>query len=64
MKTKIREYREKKGISQEELSRISGVSRTIISGLETGLIEETSSVTMKKIADALGKKIQTIFFID
>ena len=64
MKTKIREYREKKGISQEELSKISGVSRTIISGLETGLIEETSSVTMKKIADALGKKIQTIFFID
>ena len=49
-------------MSQEDLSKESGVSRTIISGLESGAIKETSTKTLKKIARALGKKVSDIFF--
>lgn len=58
----IKEMREKKGMSQEELSKTSGVSRTIISGLEAGTITVTTTKTLSKIADALGVKVSDIFF--
>lgn len=59
---KIREIRKQLNISQEELSKKSSVSRTIISGLETGKITVTTTETLKKIAEALGKTIGDIFF--
>lgn len=59
---KIKEARQAMGLSQEELSEKSGVSRTIISGLETGRLTVTTTGTVKKIADALGKKVSEIFF--
>ena len=59
---KIRECREELGISQEELSKRSKVSRTIISGLESGSISVTTTETLLKIAGALGKKVSEIFF--
>ena len=62
MKFRIRECRERKNMSQEELSKKAGVSRAVISGLETGELENTTAVTMKKIADALGMKVTEIFF--
>lgn len=62
MDNKIKEYREKINMTQEELATKSGVSRAIISGLENNHIDVTTNVTMRKIADALGKKVQTIFF--
>ena len=49
---KIKEAREKAGMSQDELSKKSGVSRTIISGLETGTINVTTTRTLKKIAES------------
>lgn len=58
---KIKEAREKVGMSQDELSKKSGVSRTIISGLETGTINVTTTRTLKKIAEALGIKVSDIF---
>lgn len=58
---KIKEAREKAGMSQDELSKKSGVSRTIISGLETGTINVTTTRTLKKIAEALGIKVSDIF---
>ena len=58
---KIKEAREKAGMSQDELSKKSGVSRTIISGLETGAINVTTTRTLKKIAEALGIKVSDIF---
>ena len=58
---KIKEAREKAGMSQDELSKKSGVSRTIISGLETGTINVTTTRTLKKIAEALGKNVSDIF---
>lgn len=59
---KIKEVRESKGMSQEELAKKSNVSRTIISGLETGKIKITTTETLIKIANALDKKVSDIFF--
>lgn len=61
---KIKEFRIKKGISQELLSKKSGVSRSIISGLETGRIDTTTTSTLKKIAEALECSISEIFFTE
>lgn len=61
---KVKECREALGISQEELAEKSDVSRTIISGLETGSIKITTTGTLIKIAKALGKKVSDIFFED
>ena len=63
MEFKIKERREEAGISQEELSKKSGVSRTIISGLESGTITTTTTKTLAKIAEALGLKVSDIFLI-
>ena len=62
MQYKIREYREELKMSQVDLSRKSRVSRSIISGLESGTITVTTTETLSKIAEALGKKVSEIFF--
>lgn len=49
-------------MSQCELAEKSGVSRTIISGLECGSITTTTTDTLLKIARALNKKVADIFF--
>ena len=58
---KIKELREEAGMSQAELSLKSGVSRSIINGLETGRTTTTTTDTLKKIAFALDKKVSEIF---
>lgn len=58
---KIKEFREELGLSQLQLSEKANVSRTIISGLENGKINVTSTKTLAKIAEALGKKVSEIF---
>ena len=59
---KIRECRNEINMSQEELSKKSGVSRTIISGLENGTITVTTTDTLLRIARAMNKKVVDIFF--
>ncbi len=49
-------------MSQVELAKKAKVSRTIISGLESGSITVTTTDTLLKIARALGKKVSEIFF--
>ena len=49
-------------MTQEELAKKAGVSRTIISGLENGTITVTTTGTLSKIANALGKRVSDIFF--
>lgn len=61
---KIKECREEVKMSQEELSEKSGVSRAIISGLESGRTSVTTTKTLEAIANALGKNISDIFFVD
>lgn len=59
---RIKEYREELKMSQTELSEKAKVSRTIISGLESGSITVTTTETLLKIAKALGKNVSDIFF--
>lgn len=61
MQYRIKKYREEMKISQVELANRSKVSRGIISGLESGAITVTTTETLSKIADALGKKVSDIF---
>lgn len=61
---KIREMREAKDMTQEELSEKSGISRVTISGLENGTERNTTSKTLVKIAKALGCTVDQIFFAD
>ena len=62
MAYRIKECREEIGMSQEELATKANVSRTIISGLETGTIKVTTTGTLLKIAEALNKKVSDICF--
>ena len=59
---RIKECREAMKMTQEELSEKADVSRTIISGLESGAIRVTTTETLLKIARALNKKVADIFF--
>ena len=52
IKFKIKEIRENKGISLNQLSKISGVSSTHINDIERGIKEPTLSMLIK-IARAL-----------
>lgn len=61
MEFKVKERREKEGMTQEELSKRSGVSRTIISGLESGTIKTTTTKTLLSIAEALNCKVSDVF---
>lgn len=61
MQYNIRKYRLEQNKSQQKLAKESGVSRAIISGLESGTIVVTTTDTLIKIASALGKKVSEIF---
>lgn len=62
LKFRIKEQREKTGMTQAQLAKKSNVSRTIISGLESGTITVTTTETLSKIANALDKSVSDIFF--
>lgn len=61
MRYRIKEFREEKKLTQEELARNANVSRAIISGLESGSITVTTTGTLSRIASALDKKVSEIF---
>ncbi len=64
LKNILKEAREEARMSQEELSKKSGVSRTIISELENQKTEVITNITLEKLAIALGKKVTDIFFTE
>lgn len=59
---KIREFREKQNMTQQELSEKSGISRAYISQLENNDSLIVKSSTMLSIASALKKPVGSIFF--
>lgn len=61
MKYKVKDCRERLGMTQEELSKESKVSRTIISGLESGKEIVTSTDTLTRLARALRCSVSDIF---
>lgn len=62
MQNRVREYREKNNMTQEELANKSDVSRNTISALETDANTNVTYKVMEKIAKALNEKVATIFF--
>lgn len=62
MNNKVKEFRQAQGLSQEELSIKSGVSRPTISMIETNTLDNIESKTMLKLAKALNCDIGDIFF--
>ena len=62
MKYRVKELRESSGMTQQELAEKAGVSRTIVSGLESGTTEVTTTKTLLRIAEALNVKVSELFF--
>lgn len=54
----IRDIRNKEGMTQEELAKLSGTSKTYISRVENNLIEPEFTTLYKIIELGLGKKIR------
>ena len=53
MNFRIKPYRKALNLTHQELADKSGISRTTISGLETGLLTVTSTATLERIAAVL-----------
>jgi transcriptional regulator with XRE-family HTH domain len=57
---KLREARLDRGLSQEELHEMTGVSRDTISKMETGDRPNPHPRTLRKLAEALGVSVADI----
>lgn len=60
---RIRELREQVGLTQEELSTKSGISRATIWALECGEDKVTTTKTLLNLANALGVKMDDLFLV-
>jgi transcriptional regulator with XRE-family HTH domain len=56
MATRIKELRERRGMTQEQLAREAGIGRSYLARLETARQDPTLS-TLEKIAGALRVKV-------
>lgn len=63
MKNRLKEVRESKGMTQEELSRKSGVARTVISYLETEKDMDVKLSTLTSIAKSVDDSVSNIFLV-
>lgn len=63
MTNNVRLYREKKGLTQEELAKIVGVSRQSIISVEKGQYICTTVLALK-IANALKAKVEDLFALE
>ena len=61
MNNRIQEIRTTLELSQEELAKVSGVSRTVISQLESGTRKTITSATMLRLSKALKTPVEDIF---
>lgn len=59
---KVKALRESKGLTQEKLAEIAGVSRVTLSHIESGEDVSVTSGTLLAIAKALGTTIDGIVF--
>ena len=59
---RLKEIREGKGVSQEKLAELSGISRQTISKIETDPEFNAKVDTFKKLAEALEVNFHDIFF--
>jgi transcriptional regulator with XRE-family HTH domain len=56
----LRELRRRKGLSQKDLAKKSGIGQDSISGIESGRHQARPS-TLRKLADALGVEVEDLF---
>ena len=61
LKNNLKEVRQKKNLSQQELADMVGVSRNTISSLETGQYEPTAKLAYI-LAIALDMKFEDLFY--
>ncbi len=59
---RLKEMREQKGITQEELEKNSGVSRQTISAIENNDNYQAKTGTLLALARALGTTVDKLFF--
>lgn len=62
MGNKLKIVRESIGMTQEELAKKSGISRTTISMIENSDEKTTSTKTLLALAKALNTTVKEIFF--
>lgn len=58
---RIKEVREKQGLTQTQLAKKSGVSRVTICALENGQERVTTTKTLIKIASAMNVTVDELF---
>ena len=61
---KLKDIRKRNGLTQSELATRANVARGLIIGLENGSVRAVRTSTLTKIAEALNKKVTSIFFTD
>lgn len=63
MKNKLKELREERGISQEKLAEMTGLSRTTLSKIENNEEVNVNTRTIVKIADVFDLNPSDIFLM-
>ena len=63
LKNKLKDARSEKGLSQQQLADMVGVSRNTISSIETGQFSPTAKLALI-LCIALDKKFEEIFYFD
>ena len=61
LKNNLKEARNEKGFSQQELAKLVGVSRNTISSIETGQFNPTAKLALI-LYIALDKKFEELFY--
>lgn len=56
----IKEFRKKKGLSQDKLAKLADVTLTTLVKIESGVNDNPTIRTLEKIADALAVSIDEI----
>lgn len=62
MITRLEEIRKEKGLTREQLSELSGVSREVIARLETGKTKNPTVKNAYKICNVLGVRLVEVFY--
>jgi transcriptional regulator with XRE-family HTH domain len=54
----LKKYRKKKGIPQEKLSKLAGITLHTITKIKSGITPDLGIETVKKITNALGIRVE------
>ena len=63
IKNRLKELREERGMSQEKLSELSGLSRTTLSKIENNEEVNVNTRTIAKLAEVFNVKPSEIFLL-